>query len=287
MKHLLLALFLLASVPACIKIPPIIVVPAPPVEQPTPEPSPVPEPPPAPEPPPPPLVNLNIVVHDAATGAGIPRAACTIGDDSRSADGAGFLNFAVSGPVLVRCAAGGYQARPEINLPPGDHRFPLVPVPPPPATDPPPAPVTPPSSGMGFPGCGKAGNTMAISSACLSAVATASKNYPLCEKGDGVACHRFTREVTLALRTTQSDNGWGLITKPVGQQACTMFACGRDVRDGYGEDMVAYLPPGNPVNLWTGLDIIVGAGAPGAHHTGGPLPPAVGGRPDNMWAPVP
>jgi hypothetical protein len=307
-RLILSSLVLLATVACGVTLPPItievpppatpgppqapdVAPPAPPPVpvEPTPVVEPAPEPEPEPTPEPAPLVNLNIVVHDAATGAGIPRAACTVGDDSRTADGSGFINFAVSGPVVVRCAAGGYQARPEMNLPPGDHRFPLVAVAPPPAPEPPPAPpvVAPPSSGMGFPGCGKSGNTMAISSACLSAVSTASKSYPLCEKGDAVACHRFTREVALALRTTQSDTGWGLITKPLGQQACTMTACGRNVRDGYGEDMVAYLPAGNPVNLWTGLDIVGGAGAPGARWQSGTLPPATGGRPDNLWAPVP
>lgn len=296
MKRLPVALFLLAVAPACIQIPPIIVVPdPPPVEQPTPEPVPAPDPPPAPEPEPvppvepAPLVNLNIVVHDAVTGVGIPRATCTVGEDARLADGAGFVNFAVPGPAVVRCAAGGYQARPAMDLPPGDHRFPLAPVPPPPAPDPPPAPpvVTPPSSGLGFPGCGKAGNTMAISSACLAAVAAVSRSYPGCQAGDPVACHRYTREVASALRTTQQDAGWGLITKPVGQQACTMVACGRDVANGYGEDMVAYLPAGHPVNRWTGLDVVAGAGAPGARYQAGTLPPATGGRPDNLWAPVP
>ncbi|MDP3720756.1 MAG: hypothetical protein Q8T13_23590 [Acidobacteriota bacterium] len=280
--------------------PPVVEDP-PPVKWPTPGvPGPVEAPPPPPvvEDEPGPMVNLNIVVHDAVTGAGVPLATCTIGDDRRTADGSGFINFAVRGSVLVRCAAGAYQAREPLDLPPGDHRVPLVPVAPPPVPDPPPAPpvVVPPSSGLGFPGCGKAGNTMAISGACLTAVAAASKSYPRCQQGDGVACHQFVREVARALRTTQSDNGWGLITKPRGQQACALegdfkgsgvIGCGRSIEGGYGEDMVAYLPAGNPVNLWTGLDIIVGAGAPGAHHAGGPLPPAVGGRPDNLWAPVP
>lgn len=296
MKTLLMALFLLASLPACIKIPPIIVVPAPPVQPtpaPTPAPAPVPEPTPepAPEPAPPvepaPLVNLNIVVHDAVTGAGIPRATCMIGDESRSADGAGFINFTVSGSVLVRCAAGGYQARPEINLPPGDHRFPLAPIAPPTPTPAPPNPA--PVPGAPLEACNARNNTGRISDGCLEAVTHGNLDYMSCANGDAVACHRYVRRVAAALRTATGDPGWGLITKFHGQ-GCTLTACSQGLIPGeqkYGEDMVAYLPKGNPTNLWTGIDVIVGAGAPGARYSGGVLPPPGGGRPDNLWAPVP
>lgn len=310
MRHRILSIgLLLIATAACagISLPPISVafpphVPAPPVvEPPRPAEPPVVVTPPEPapeveEPPAAPLVNLNIVVHDAVTGAGIPRAVCTIADDSRSADGSGFINFAVPGPVVVRCAAGGYQARVPLSLPPGDHRVPLVPsAPPPPPSPAPEPPVTPaPPDGplTRFPGCAPDQNTAAIANACLEAVATLRRplDYAACQKGNPVACHRYVRAVARALADhvpTDGTWGWGLITKPKGQQACTMTACGRDVDGGYGEDMVAYLPRGSAPNRWTGLDIIVGAGAPGAHFAGGTLPPAVGGRADNLWTPVP
>lgn len=240
------------------------------------------------EPPAAPLVNLNIVVHDAATGAGIPRAVCTIGAESRSADGGGFINFAVRGPEVVRCAAGGYEARVPLDLPPGDHRVPLVPIAPP---TPPPAPAQPPvpAADAVLEACGARQNDNRVSDGCLMAVASTSKDYELCNRGNAVACHRYVREVATALRTATGDPGWGLITKFQGQ-GCTLTACSQALIPGeqkYGEDMVAYLPKGNPTNLWTGIDVIIGAGAPGARYGGGVLPPAVGGRPDNRWAPVP
>jgi len=262
---------------------------APPVPvEPTPVVEPAPEPEPEPTPEPAPLVNLNIVVHDAATGAGIPRAACMVGDDSRTADGSGFINFAVRGPVLVRCAAGGYLARPEMNLPPGDHRFPLVAVaPPPPAPKPPPAP---PADTVAQ-ACSAGLNDNRISNECLAAVAKRSNYYAACNKtGDEVACHRYTREVAQALLVSTGDPGWGLITKFQGK-GCTLTRCSDGLIPGeqkYGEDMVAYLPKGNPTHLWTGIDVVIGAGAPGARYGGGVLPPAKGSdRPDNRWAPVP
>lgn len=235
-----------------------------------------------------PLASLNIVVHNAVTGAGVPRATCTLGDESRSADGSGFINFPVRGSSAVRCAAGGYEARPPIELPPGDHRVPLVPIappaPPPPAPKPAPTPTDP---GAPIEACNARNNTGRISDGCLEAVTHGNLDYMSCANGDAVACHRYVRRVAAALRT--GDEGWGLITKFQGQ-GCTLTRCSQGLIPGeqkYGEDMVAYLPKGNPTNLWTGIDVIVGAGAPGARYSGGVLPPAVGGRPDNLWAPIP
>lgn len=292
--------FALTSAGCGVKLPPIEIVlerpsntTPPPVVEPTPTPEPEPPvivPDPGsqiPEPAPAAVFDLAMEILDAAA-APIVDARVTIGEETRRTDGSGFVHFPVPGSVVVDVSASGFVAT-RVDLPPGRHRVHLERVPEPPKPTPPPIPppAKPPTGNLGFPNCGGRWDSGEISSGCLSAVAAASKTYPLCQKGDPVACHRYVREVALALRTTQNDPGWGLITKPRGQQACTMTACGRNVEGGYGEDMVAYLPKGNPTNLWTGLDIIGGAGEPGAHYQGGQLPPATGGRPDNLWAPVP
>lgn len=105
---------------------------------------------PAPVEPPPvvddrPLVNLNIVVHDA-NGVPIPDAACVIGGEERKANPAqrdGFINFAVRGSSIAGCTAPGYLPVMR-ELPPGDHRIGLVSVPKPvPPVTPPPVEVPP------------------------------------------------------------------------------------------------------------------------------------------------
>lgn len=95
---------------------------------------PVVEVPPAPEPAPRPLENLNVVVFDSLTGAGINGASCIVNGDRRLADGSGFINYAISGPALVLCSAAGYLSAPVLELSPGDRRVPLV-------SSAPPAPV--------------------------------------------------------------------------------------------------------------------------------------------------
>lgn len=98
-----------------------------------------------------PLVNLNIVVHDAA-GVGIPGAACIVRGlntvdgsvEQRIADGGGFINFAVRGVVETQCRAVGFLIR-AAELPPGDHRIGLAKVELPP--EPKPAPKPDPSPG--------------------------------------------------------------------------------------------------------------------------------------------
>src|SRR5687767_9777013 len=67
-----------------------------------------------------PLVNLNVVVLDAAARP-IVGATLTIGADERRTDGRGFVNFAVPGPVLVDVVAPGYRSK-RVDLPPGNHR---------------------------------------------------------------------------------------------------------------------------------------------------------------------
>lgn len=279
-------------------LPPILVPVPPPVVEPAPAPVPVPEPPPVvePEPPPlsplPPLVNLNIVVHDA-TGAGIPKAACAVNGEARVVDGSGFVNFAVRGPVVVACSAVGYVTR-SADLPPGDHRFPLAAVP-----HPLPAPTANPRTPTDtkVSGCWAASNTGAIAKECLEQVAAQSANWPDCVNGSDVACHRYVREVALALKTTQTNPRWGLIKKG-GGQSCTMTACGEV--NGYGEDVVAYLPEDFPLDAktwkWRGIDIVGGAGAPGARYQWGPLHEAIKcdgevrswcNREGDLWAPLP
>src|SRR5688572_14380906 len=67
-----------------------------------------------------PLVNLNVVVLDAAARP-IVGARLTIGAEVRRTDGGGFVNFAVPGPVVVEVVAPGYAPK-RVDLPPGDHR---------------------------------------------------------------------------------------------------------------------------------------------------------------------
>src|SRR5687767_13353335 len=67
-----------------------------------------------------PLVNLNVVVLDAAARP-IAGARLTIGAEVRRTDGGGFVNFAVQGPVLVEIIAPGYIPK-RVDLPPGNHR---------------------------------------------------------------------------------------------------------------------------------------------------------------------
>ena len=140
----------------------------------------------------PPLQNLDIVVEDANTGAGIAGARCELDGDVRVSDGSGFINFAVRGTVMVLCLAEGYQGRHPVELSAGDQRIPLARI-----EAPKPKPGEP--SNLGFAGCGASENTMRISNGCLAAVAQASRNYGACEDGDPVACHPYTREVALAL----------------------------------------------------------------------------------------
>lgn len=144
---LALILGLMATGCAGVQLPPIEIVlpppasthaaagvdPVPPMPEPEPEPPAI-ELPPAAELPP--LVNLNIVVHDSASGIGISAAACAVDGEARKADGGGFINFAVRGHVLAACSAPGYVSRAG-ELEPGDRRFPLV------SIEQPPKPVAP------------------------------------------------------------------------------------------------------------------------------------------------
>lgn len=230
-----------------------------------------------------PLVNLNVVVLDAAARP-IVGARLTIGGEVRRTDGGGFVNFAVQGPVLVEVVAPGYVSK-RVDLPPGDHRVhlevsrasrarallePLL--------------TKPPLSGP----CGARDNPTDNRLECARSIAARSIHWRACTNlGDDAACHRYAREVATALARAEPHEGWGwgLISKPRGQRQCSLIECGAEVRgQGYAEDAIAYLPQGEDRKHWIGFDLVGGAGAPGASlNWNGPLPR----REDNLWVPVP
>ena len=230
-----------------------------------------------------PLVNLNVVVLDAAARP-IVGAKLTVGAEVRRTDGGGFVNFAVEGPVLVDIVAPGY-AKKRVDLPPGNHRVHLV------ASRATRArAVLAPLLSKALPpnACGPRDNPTDDRLECARSIAARSANWRACaESGDDVACHRYAREVASALAMGESNQGWGwgLISKPRGQRQCSLTECGPHVRGpGYAEDAIAYLPRGEDPKHWIGFDLIGGAGAPGASiNWNGPLPR----REDNLWVPVP
>ncbi|MEX0919270.1 MAG: hypothetical protein WDZ64_00790 [Parcubacteria group bacterium] len=114
----------------------------------------------------------------------------------------------------------------------------------------------------------------------VNTIASDSPEWGDCASGSGVACHRFVREVASIL--ANDDPRWGLLTKQSGQQSCTMTECGPNV-GGYGEDVIVYLLGTEPSGPITIVDIIGGAGAPGANITWQIQPRRAG----NDWAPVP
>lgn len=300
MKRTLVVLFAGLLTASCgLKLPDVIIVPQPPpvvTPEPTPEPTPVPTPVPVPEPTPVepepdtrPFQNLNVRVF-GLNGAPIVGALVeNQGDNtSRNSDGSGFANFGVKGSTVLRVSAKDYATQTR-DVPPGDHVFNLVSTLPPPPPPPPPTPVT------ALTECTKAKNRAfgIINRACLQAVANQSPNYTSCTEGSDIACHLYVREVVRALRAgddapEDQSFGWGLITKSGGEQGCSSTECGSGIAgDKYGEDMATYLNKGLDRKLWRGLDIIGGAGAPGARFQDGILPAPVGGRPTNLWAPTP
>jgi hypothetical protein len=244
-----------------------------------------------------PLVNLNVVVLDAAARP-IVGARLTIDAEVRRTDGGGFVNFAVQGPVLVDIIAPGYIPK-RVELPPGNHRVHLK------ASHP-----TTQSPRRGDPGsrarlsdpCGARENPTDNRLECARSIAARSVHWRACtDLGNDVACHRYVREVATALARASTPTrkvralgtpaephqgwGWGLISKPRGQRQCSLTQCGPEVRGpGYAEDAIAYLPQGEDRKHWIGFDVVGGAGAPGASlNWNGPLPR----REDNLWVPVP
>ena len=216
-----------------------------------------------------PLVNLNVVVLDAAARP-IAGARLTIGAEVRRTDGGGFVNFAVQGPALVEIIAPGYIPK-RVDLPPGNHRVHLE-ASRPRLSDP----------------CGARENPTDNRLECARSIAARSVHWRACtDLGNDVACHRYARDVATALARAEPHQGWGwgLISKPRGQRQCSLTQCGPDVRGpGYAEDAIAYLPQGEDRKHWIGFDVVGGAGAPGASlNWNGPLPR----REDNLWVPVP
>ena len=243
-----------------------------------------------------PLVNLNVVVLDAAARP-IAGARLTIGAEVRRTDRGGFVNFAVQGPVLVDIVAPGYIPK-RVDLPPGNHRVHLeasrVRLHPtthsPRRGDPGRARalLTPPLSNLLSDPCGPRENPTDNRLECARWIAARSVHWRACtDLGNDVACHRYAREVATALARAEPHQGWGwgLISKPRGQRQCSLTQCGPEVRGpGYAEDAIAYLPQGEDRKHWIGFDVVGGAGAPGASlNWNGPLPR----REDNLWVPVP
>jgi hypothetical protein len=88
---------------------------------------------------------------------------------------------------------------------------------------------------------------------CAIAVASLSAEWGRCASGNGVGCHRFTRQVAYAL--AQSDPNWSLIQAAPGGHACNCSGCGPSDGTMFREDTVVYA--GRQV-----FDIITGAGGP-------------------------
>lgn len=218
------------------------------------------------------------VVRFEAHGYEVVTRRFQLGTSADEPDGAGNRQFSVT---LRSTAPNLEPVSPPLTGPPVDAPAPAPPVVPAEPAPPAPAPVLPPP--VELIACGPRDPPAAGRRPCLQQVAERSANWKACEKGDGAACHRYVREVAAALAA--GDPRWGLITKSRGEMQCTLDRCGRDVVGGYGEDVVAYLPAGAPRDQWHGVDIVGGAGAPGARleWSDQPLPRREG----NLWAPVP
>jgi hypothetical protein len=128
------------------------------------------------------------------------------------------------------------------------------PPPPPPPPTPGPGPGPGPSGGLPFPIPAECvGVNPNNGFPCAAAIASLSVEWRRCAGGDGVGCHRFTRQVVFALR--QSDPNFALITAAPGGQACNCFVCGPSDGTMFREDTTVYA--GQFV-----YDMIVGAGGP-------------------------
>jgi hypothetical protein len=115
-------------------------------------------------------------------------------------------------------------------------------------------PTAPSGGGLPFPvpaecGPGDPGNRFP----CAAAVAAQSVEWRACAGGNGVGCHRFTRQVVFAL--SQSDPNWKMIQAAPGGHACNCSGCGPSDGTMFREDTTVY--GGNRV-----FDMIVGAGGP-------------------------
>lgn len=99
--------------------------------------------------------------------------------------------------------------------------------------------------------------------ACASAVAALSAEWERCRRGDGLGCHRFTRQVGHALASF--DPAWTLIQAQPGGHACSCNSCGGSDGTMFREDTVVH--NGNRV-----FDMITGAGGPNPGLTWSPVP---------------
>lgn len=88
---------------------------------------------------------------------------------------------------------------------------------------------------------------------CSADIAALSAEWGRCRAGDGVGCHRYTRQVAYALSRT--DPNWQMIQAAPGGHACNCFSCGPSDGTMFREDTVIYA--GRDV-----YDMIVGAGGP-------------------------
>jgi hypothetical protein len=121
----------------------------------------------------------------------------------------------------------------------------------PPAPPPPPPTVSPSGGGLPFPipaSC-LAGN----GANCAFEMSGLSAEWGRCRGGDGVGCHRFTRQVVYAL--SRNDSNWQMIMAAPGGHACNCFSCGPSDGTMFREDTTVY--GGRDV-----YDMIIGAGGP-------------------------
>jgi len=139
-----------------------------------------------------------------------------------------------------------------------------------------PLPFDPPAA------CGPLPNQPGDRIACVRAVAALSPEWGACMRASKVGCFKFTRHIALALAS--GDPRWGMISKNPGDTQCTMETCGALRGEGYGEDVVAYLPAHGDTNRWIGFDVVLGAGGNSPGVNWGQLSAI---RPGNRWVPVP
>ena len=88
---------------------------------------------------------------------------------------------------------------------------------------------------------------------CVSDVASQSQEWARCRGGDGIGCHRFSRQVVYSL--SQGDPNWRMIQAAPGGHACNCNSCGPSDGTMFREDTTVY--GGSQV-----YDMVVGSGGP-------------------------
>ena len=88
---------------------------------------------------------------------------------------------------------------------------------------------------------------------CVSDIASQSQEWARCRGGDGIGCHRFSRQVVYSL--SQGDPNWRMIQAAPGGHACNCNSCGPSDGTMFREDTTVY--GGSQV-----YDMVVGAGGP-------------------------